>query len=93
MSTRPPVLVPFPQDVIAALDEVVPPGDRNAFLVELTKHEIKRRRLLKILENPETIWKPEDHPDIDDSGAWLRELRRQSEARFRRVEESADRRG
>lgn len=77
-----PILVPFPPDVIEAVEEIAPGADRTAFLVDLTRQEIRRLRLLKILNQPEPIWKPEDHPDIDDSGSWVRQMRHESELRF-----------
>jgi hypothetical protein len=83
-----PILVPFPPEVIEAVDKIVPRGERTAFLVDLTRHEIRRRRLEKILTQPEPIWKPEDHPDIDDSGAWVRQMRHESELRFEHLRDT-----
>ncbi len=79
------IFVPFPPDIIAAVDEIVSHGKRTAFLVDLAKREIKRQRLLKILQHPKPIWKPEEHPEIDDAGNWLRQMRAESEARFQRI--------
>jgi hypothetical protein len=62
------VLVPYPAEVIAEIDKIVAHGKRTAFLVELAKRELKRRRLLELFERTEPIWKPEDHPEIDDAG-------------------------
>jgi hypothetical protein len=81
MARRHRVLVPYPPDVIAAIDQIVRDGDvkRTTFLVDLARREVKRQRLLKILDSPDPIWKPEEHPDIDDGGEWLRRLRAESE--------------
>jgi hypothetical protein len=81
MARRQRVLVPYPPDVIAAIDQIVRDGDvkRTTFLVDLAKREVKRQRLLKILDNPDPIWKAEEHLDIDDGGEWLRRLRAESE--------------
>jgi len=81
MARRQRVLVPYPPEVIAAIDQIVRDGDvkRTTFLVDLAKREVKRQRLLKILDCPDPIWKPEEHPDIDDGGEWLRKLRAESE--------------
>jgi hypothetical protein len=38
--------------------------------------EARRRRLLEFFDRTEPVWRPEDHPDIDDSGEWVREMRR-----------------
>jgi hypothetical protein len=80
------VLVPFPAEVIAAIDQIVSHEKRTSFLVNLAKQEIKRQRLLKLFDDPEPIWKPEDHPEIDDAGEWVRKLRAESEARLQRVQ-------
>jgi hypothetical protein len=79
-------MVPYPADLIAEIDKLVEHGKRTAFLVELAKREIKRKRLLEILDRTEPIWKSEDHPDIDDAGDWVRRMRAESEARLRRIE-------
>jgi len=79
-------MVPYPADLIAEIDKLVEHGKRTAFLVELAKRELKRKRLLEILDRPEPIWKPEDHPDIDDAGEWVRRMRAESEARLKRIE-------
>jgi hypothetical protein len=78
------ILVPYPPEVIAAIDQIVRDSEwkRTTFLVELAKREVKRQRLMRILENPEPIWKPEDHPEIDDDGDWVRKLRAESEKRL-----------
>jgi hypothetical protein len=87
------VLVPYPPEVIAAIDHFVSRGDgnRTAFLVELAKKEIKRLRLLEVFEQPDPIWKPEDHPEIDDDGNWVRRMRAEAEARFERIQNQPER--
>jgi hypothetical protein len=40
------------------------------------------RRLIEIFSNPEPIWKSEDHPDIDDAGEWVRQMRMESDRRL-----------
>ena len=90
MSRRTQVLVPFPPDVIADLDKIVDVAQRTTFLVDLTRQEIKRRRLVKMFENSEPIWNPEDHPEIDDDGDWVRKMRAETEARFTRVQSQND---
>ena len=80
------VLVPYPAEVIAEIDKIVAHGKRTAFLVELAKREIKRKRLLELFDRTEPIWKPEDHPEIDDAGEWVRRMRAESEARLERME-------
>ncbi|MBI4905939.1 MAG: hypothetical protein HY820_20055 [Acidobacteria bacterium] len=77
--------VAIPSEVVAEIDKIVGEPRRSAFLVELATREIKRQRLLKVFENPEPIWKDEDHPEFEgDSDAWIRRMREESEARLRR---------
>jgi hypothetical protein len=77
------VLVPYPPEVIAAVDQIVRDGDfkRTTFLVELAKREIKRHRLLRLLNQPVPIWNPDEHPDIDDAGEWVRAMRAEWDSR------------
>ncbi|HTP89705.1 MAG TPA: hypothetical protein VMJ34_22315 [Bryobacteraceae bacterium] len=35
----------------------------------------RRKRLLTLFKRTEPVWKPEDHPDIDDAGEWVRRMR------------------
>ena len=79
------VLVPYPAEVIAEIDKIVAHGKRTAFLVELAKRELKRQRLLELFERTEPIWKPEDHPEIDDGGEWVRRMRAESADRIERI--------
>ena len=76
--------------MIADIDKIVDVGQRTTFLVDLTRQEIKRRRLVKMFENPEPIWNPEDHPEIDDDGDWVRKMRAETEARFTRLQSQND---
>jgi hypothetical protein len=93
MIRRERVLVPYPPEVIAAIDHLVSKGEgnRTAFLVDLAKKEIKRQRLLEIFDHPDPIWKAEDHPEIDDGGNWVREMRAESEGRLLRIQDQPER--
>jgi hypothetical protein len=84
------VLVPYPADVIAEIDKIVAHGRRTAFLVELAKRELKRQRLLQFFDRTEPVWKPEDHPDIDDAGEWVRRMRAESAHRIERIEADSE---
>ena len=37
---------------------------------------------MEIFSNPEPIWKSEDHPDIDETGNWVRQMRLESDRRL-----------
>jgi hypothetical protein len=81
-------LVPYPADIIAEIDSIVSHGGRTAFLVELARRELKRQRLLEFFKRTEPAWKPEDHPEIDDAGEWVRHMRAESETRLDRIDNS-----
>ncbi len=75
----------LPDDLLAAVDALVGPRGRSAFLTEVIGEAVQRRRLLQIHSDPEPIWKDEDHPELaQGSEAWVRQMRAEDE-RSRRV--------
>ena len=79
--------VGLPANLVGEIDKIVGAGRRSAFLAELARREIKRRRLLELFKRKEPIWKDEDHPELKDGAAsWVRKLRKEAEARFRRMQ-------
>jgi metal-responsive CopG/Arc/MetJ family transcriptional regulator len=56
--------VVLPEDLVSQIDQIVGVRGRSAFLVELARREIKRRRLLELFESGEPIWKDADHPEL-----------------------------
>jgi hypothetical protein len=57
----------------------------------MNQRENKRRRLLKVFQTEEPIWKVEDHPELKDGAAeWVRKIRAESEARFQRIQQNRD---
>lgn len=70
--------VVIPDDLLAEIDALVGQRGRSAFLVEVLREEVRRRRLLQILSSPEPFWKDEDHPELSDGAEkWVRNLRDQ----------------
>lgn len=68
--------VVLPQDLLSEIDALVGQRGRSAFLVEVAREGIRRRRLLQILGNPEPVWKDEDHPELAaGADVWVREMR------------------
>ncbi|MGA9055962.1 MAG: hypothetical protein WB763_05560 [Terriglobia bacterium] len=56
-------------------------------LSEVAAREVRRRRLLEILNRDAPVWDPADHPDIEEAGgaaAWVRKLRHEAEKASRR---------
>jgi hypothetical protein len=77
----------LPQDLLAQIDALVGKRNRSAFLSEVAAREVRRRRLLEILNRDAPVWNPADHPDIEEAGgaaAWVRKLRHEAEKASRR---------
>jgi hypothetical protein len=70
----------IPGDLLREIDALVGPRGRSAFLLETARQEVQRRKLLRFLESERPAWKAEDHPELaGGAGAWVRQLRQQSE--------------
>jgi hypothetical protein len=70
--------VTFPRSMLESLEEVVPPRERNAFIVEVVGEAVQRRRLLKALRDSSGAWSDENHPDlmtVEDIDRYVRTLR------------------
>jgi len=70
----------FPASLLAELKEVVPPRERNRFIVQATEKELRRVRLARVIEElrEKPAWRDEDHPDlgsIEDVARWLYRVR------------------
>jgi hypothetical protein len=73
------------EGLVAQIDALVGLKRRSAFLAEVAEQEIRRRRLLKLLEMPGPLWNPADHPEIEKAGgaaAWVKKLRQEAEQGF-----------
>jgi hypothetical protein len=76
----------LPDDLVSEIDKIAGSRGRSAFLADLARREIKRRRLLELFKRKEPIWKDKDHPELKGgAAAWVREMRAQSEARFQKI--------
>lgn len=81
------IMVPYPPDVIEAIDQLVPAGKRTAFLVDLARREIKLHNQKKALKAAKGAWKSEDHPELAQGAAkWVREIRQESVKRYAKIE-------
>jgi hypothetical protein len=66
----------LPDDLLADVDALVGPRGRSAFLAEVIREAVTRRRLLEFLSSKEPIWKDEDYPKFRDGAeAWVRRMR------------------
>lgn len=68
----------LPDDLLSDIDKLVGPRGRSAFLIEVLRQEVNRRRLLQFLNSSDPLWKEEDHPELAEGAeAWVRRLRGQ----------------
>jgi hypothetical protein len=43
--------------------------------------KVRRERIFKALNDTDSIWKAENHPELIDSTSWVRKIRKESESR------------
>jgi hypothetical protein len=74
----------LPVDLVADIDKLVGKRGRSAFLTDVARDEIQRRQQRIALRAASGAWKDEDHPELKDgAAAWVRQMRSESETRFR----------
>ena len=71
----------IPSDLLREIDAIVGPRGRTAFLLETAREEVRRRKLLRFLEGQKPTWKEKPRAE-EDSAAWVRKLRSESEGRI-----------
>jgi Arc/MetJ-type ribon-helix-helix transcriptional regulator len=83
----------LPEDVVTEIDRLVGKRGRSAFLAEVAREEIQRRRQREALHAAIGAWKDEDHPELKNGAAgWVKKVRAESEARFRAIQKRRGRR-
>jgi metal-responsive CopG/Arc/MetJ family transcriptional regulator len=87
--------VVLPKELLEAVDELVGPRKRSAFIAEAVEALVARERLGKALEEATGFLAAEDYPEWETPekiSAWVRELRREAdestERKLRRFEQS-----
>jgi len=68
----------LPDDLLREIDDIVGPRGRSAFLVETARNEVRRQKLMRFLESKDVAW---NRSGMEESAAWVRKLRRESECR------------
>jgi hypothetical protein len=81
----------IPADLLREIDALVGPRGRTAFLLETAREELRRRKLLSFLESKSSAWNEKAHPE-EDSAAWVRKLRAESDLRIGRKQTQSLRR-
>ncbi len=73
----------LPSEVLREIDALVGQRGRSAFLAEVALQEVRRRKLLALLDRKEPVWKDQDHPELKYGAApWISKMRR-SEQKLR----------
>jgi metal-responsive CopG/Arc/MetJ family transcriptional regulator len=67
----------LPAEVLREIDALVAQRGRSAFLAEIAQQEVRRRKLLALLDRKEPAWKSKDHPELKRGVAvWVSKTRR-----------------
>ena len=78
----------IPAELATQIDALVGRRGRSRFFAEVAEREVRRLRLLRVLEECAGSWKDEDHPELKDGAAkWVAQLRQEDERRFRELME------
>jgi len=74
--------VMMPCDLLLAIDRLVGKRGRSRFVTAAAQQEVKRRQLLRALDEAAGCWKDENHPELrGGASAWVAKLRREGERR------------
>jgi hypothetical protein len=77
--------VVIPEQLVAAIDQVVGKRRRSQFLVEAATRELMRQRQRVAISQAAGAWKDEDHPELKaGSAAFVKGLRQESEQRLKK---------
>ncbi len=67
----------LPAEVLREIDALVGQRGRSAFLAEVAQQEVRRRKLLTLLDRPDPAWRAKDHPELKrGAAAWVSKMRR-----------------
>jgi hypothetical protein len=73
----------LPEDLLSVVDHLVGERGRSAFLTDLIRQEIQRRKLLAALREARGSWKSDDYPELaEGSDVYVERLRAENEARL-----------
>ena len=73
----------LPEDLLAEMDQFLGHSDRSAFLADLVRKEIQRRRLLAALNSARGAWNTENHEELQQGPTeFVKRLREENERRL-----------
>jgi hypothetical protein len=76
----------IPEPLVTEIDRLVGKRGRSEFLAQAAEKELRRLQQIRALENVGGTWKDKDHPDLKAGATrWVKELRKESEARLRKT--------
>ena len=75
--------ITLPNEVLTDLDRLVEKRNRSRFIAEAVRNAVLIARQKEALHQAAGSWKDKDHPELKaGAAAWVKKLRRESEARF-----------
>ena len=77
--------VVIPERVVKEIDSLVGHRQRSSFITQAAERELLRLRQHEALLSTAGAWEDKDHPELKNGSAqWVRDIRRESESRFKR---------
>ena len=77
--------ITLPREILTDLDRVVDKRHRSRFIADAIRKELLLARQKEALRLAAGSWRDKDHPELKSgTSAWVRKLRRESEARFKK---------
>ena len=67
------------KSIMDDLRHAIPARERTRFVEEILARELRRRKLLEVIESSYGAWKDENHPDMmtgEDIDRWIEEQRK-----------------
>ena len=78
--------VVIPEQLVKEIDLLVGHRRRSSFIAEAAQRELQRVRQHEALVSTAGAWQDEDHPELKSGSAeWVRNMRRESEGRLKKV--------
>jgi Arc/MetJ-type ribon-helix-helix transcriptional regulator len=77
--------VVIPEQIVKEIDALVGHRQRSSFITQAAQRELLRLRQHEALLSTAGAWKDKDHPELKHGSAqWVRNMRQESESRFKK---------